>query len=240
MNGNNFWAQIHMLVPPTEDNHVVTLGVLNEMRSGLLKSAVRAATTANLTATYDGTAKTLTASASGALVIDDIILAAGERVLVKNQTDKTQNGIYVVTATGDGSNFFVLTRAEDFDRSEELISGVTVYVSAGTSNRGTWMLSSPAPLTLDSSNLEFERTTPDNKAVKAAFDIQGDGATTQFDFSHSWGTKDVIHALYDALTDEDIFAEFKRISVNDVRVTFGVAPAVGENYRLVLMTVTGV
>jgi hypothetical protein len=240
MNGKKFLSQILMFVPPTEDEHVVTLGVLNDKLNGHFKGTVRAATTVNLAADYDGTGKTLTADADGALIVDGITLDVGERILVKNQTDKTQNGIYAVTDTGDASTPFVLTRAADFDRSEELIPGVCIVVSAGTSNKGTWTLISEGTLTLDSSNLDFERLTTADKSVKAAFDIQGDGATTTFSFSHSWGTKDVIHSLFDATTDEEVVAEFKRTSVNDVQVTFGAAPQAGENYRLVLMALTGI
>jgi hypothetical protein len=80
------------------------------------------------------------------------------------------------------------------------------------------------------------RDTPTSSAVKAAYGITGDGTTAQFDFSHSWGTKDITYALYDS-ADEAVMAEFKCTSVNAVRVTFAVAPAVGENYRLVVMAV---
>ena len=65
-------------------------------------------------ATYNNGAGTLTASSNGALSIDgSVTISTNDRILVKNQTDTKQNGIYVVTATGDGSNPFVLTRAGD-------------------------------------------------------------------------------------------------------------------------------
>jgi hypothetical protein len=230
-----FSSQIQMNVPPTADSHVVTLGVLNDTVNGKLKSPVRAATTGHLDATY--ASKVLTAGANGALLIDGVTLLAGDRVLVKDQTDKTQNGIYAVTDPGDTSNPFVLTRASDFDNSSELISGVNIYVAEGTSNAGDWKLASPAPLTLDTSNLVFKRAMPTNQAVMSAYDIIGDGSTAQFDFSHSFGTKDVIYSLYEVSTGEEIITDVKRLSVNDIRVEFGAIPAVGENYRLVVMAV---
>jgi hypothetical protein len=233
-----FLSQIEMNVAPTADDHVVTLGVLEARLNGTLKSPVRAATTANLAAAYEGTGKTLTAGANGALAVDGVTLLAGDRVLVKDQTDKTQNGIYVVTATGDASNPFVLTRASDFDQSAELVKGVVINVAAGTSNKGQWgLVYSSSALVLDSSNIEFERVTQSEKAVKAAFDITGDGTTAQFDFAHSFGTKDVIFGLYDAATGEEVMADIIRTSLNDARVVFGEAPAAGENYRLVVITV---
>jgi hypothetical protein len=230
-----FLAQIDMQVAPTEPSHVARLQDVEDIVAGRVKSPVLAATTANLAATYNE--KTLTASGNGALAVDGVTVAAGDRILVKNQTDRTQNGVYAVTDAGDTDRPFVLARATDFDASSELISGVRIAVASGVSNRGVWYLSSPAPLTLDSSNLEFVRDTATSEAKKAVYTITGDDTTVQFDFSHSWGTKDVMAALYDVSTDEAVVADFRCTSVNDVRVTFATAPATGENYRLVLMTV---
>ena len=233
----NLVSQIDMRVAPTAPTHVARLQDVEDLMAGKVKSPVRVATTGNLAATYDADEKTLTATAAGALTVDGVSVAAGDRVLVKDQTDKTQNGIYTVTVLGDASTEFVLTRATDFDRSEELIPGVRISVAAGTSNKGVWYLSSSGSLTLDSSSLDFVRDTALTQAVKAVYSIVGDGATVQFDFSHSWGTRDVSFALYDATTFEVVIADYRCTSVNDVRVEFGYATAVGENYRLVLTAV---
>lgn len=64
-----------------------------------------------------GIGATLTATSNGRLVIDTENASTGERVLVKNQVDQTQNGIYVVTAQGSVSAPYVLTRASDMDGS---------------------------------------------------------------------------------------------------------------------------
>ena len=62
-------------------------------------------------------------------------VSTNDRVLVKNQTDTKQNGIYVVTATGDGSNPFVLTRAGDADeKPSEITGGTFTFVEQGTAN----------------------------------------------------------------------------------------------------------
>jgi hypothetical protein len=238
MNGQKFLSQIKMLVAPTADEHVVRLGDVRAMLEAHVKTPVRVATTANLAAVYDAGNMTLTASADGVLTVDGLSPEAGNRILVKDQTDKTQNGIYIVTGPGSAGDPYVLTRAGDFDRSEELLEGVRIAVAAGTSGKGVWYLSSQAPLTLDTSNLEFVRDTATSVAVKASYAITGDGTETDFDFTHSWGTKDITWALYDAATDEAVMAEFKCMSVNGVRVTFAAAPAVSENYRLVVMAVT--
>ena len=82
---------------------------VDNTRSGLeVKDSVVASTTANLSATYaNGTAgvgATLTNSGSqAAFAIDGITLTASQRVLIKDQSTATQNGVYQVTTVGDGS-----------------------------------------------------------------------------------------------------------------------------------------
>lgn len=65
------------------------------------------------------------------------IKAPGDRLLVKDQIDAIQNGIYIVTQVGTGSTPFILTRSTDgdnFDPGHELKPGVTVFANEGTSN----------------------------------------------------------------------------------------------------------
>ena len=115
--------------------------------SGLIvKLAVKAATTGNLSVTRsagsadasggNGIGETLTFSVNGALTIDGVSLSAGDRVLVKDQTDAKQNGIYVVTNAGSPSSAAVLTRATDADNSVdgEVKEGLFTFVAEGTNN----------------------------------------------------------------------------------------------------------
>ena len=67
-------------------------------------------------------------SLSGTQVIDGISLSSGDRVLVKNQTDQKEDGIYVV-ATGGWA------RAEDFNENSDFTAGVFIYISEGTVNK---------------------------------------------------------------------------------------------------------
>lgn len=111
----------------------------SSLNSTTAKTAVRVATTANLTATYaNGTAglnATLTNSGTlAALQIDGVTLSALDRVLVKDQTTGFQNGVYEVTTVGSGAVAWVLTRATDFDVSADIVLGSLFFVSAGTTN----------------------------------------------------------------------------------------------------------
>lgn len=89
------------------------------------KENVRAASTANMTV------------ASGVIngaTMDGVTLATGDRVLLKNQTTASENGIYLVAATG------AATRATDADTSAD-IKNMVVRVSEGTVNADTmWQL----------------------------------------------------------------------------------------------------
>jgi hypothetical protein len=75
-------------------------------------------TVGNLTATYNngssGVGATLTnAGTQAALTIDGVLTTVSMRVLIYNQTDQTQNGVYTVTTVGTVSTNWVLTRATD-------------------------------------------------------------------------------------------------------------------------------
>jgi hypothetical protein len=119
--------------------------VLNTIRD-LLPCLV--ATTSNLTATYangtSGVGATLTNSGTqAALTIDGVTLAAGNRILVKDQTVALQNGIYTVTNIGSASTNWILTRSTDYDVIAQTVRGDTVSVISGNSySASIWMLTS--------------------------------------------------------------------------------------------------
>ena len=119
--------------------------VLNTIK---LLSPCLVATTSNLTATYSngtsGVGATLTNSGTqAALTLDGITLAAGNRVLVKDQTTALQNGIYTVTNIGSSSTNWILTRATDYDVIAQTVRGDIINVISGTVNSSSlWMLTS--------------------------------------------------------------------------------------------------
>jgi hypothetical protein len=91
-----------------------------------VKAPVRAATTADITL-------------SGEQSVDGIALVDGDRVLVKDQTAASENGIYVVS-TG------AWARARDFDGSSEISHGTLTYVTQGSTLSNTlWALNTATP-----------------------------------------------------------------------------------------------
>ena len=122
------------------DNSLANKMYVDQVAQGLdTKPSCKLATTANLTATYNngtaGVGATLTNSGTqGTLTIDSTAANLNDRILVKDQTTASQNGIYVVSNVGGASTNWVLTRATPEDQPAELTGGSFVFVEEGTLN----------------------------------------------------------------------------------------------------------
>jgi hypothetical protein len=132
------------------------------------KESVRLATAAALpTNTRSG--NVLTASANGALTVDGTAVAVNDPVLVKDESSGLKNGIYTVTATGDASNPWVLTRRADADTSAKVTSGLFVFVTEGSANDNSgWTLTTNDPITLNSTALSFVQFSGAGQIVAGA------------------------------------------------------------------------
>lgn len=167
-----------VVVPyPTLNNQAANKQYVDNIASGItIKNQTIYTTTANLNSTYTagtsdstgglGVGATLTAAVNGALILDGVGVTVGQRILVKNQTDARQNGIYVATNPGDGDSQFVLTRATDFNgnlTAGTIKPGNYVFVTSGTylansswivSNSGTSTVTSGA-IKVGTDNIDF-------------------------------------------------------------------------------------
>jgi hypothetical protein len=104
------------------------------------KAAVRVATTAN---------GTLATAFANGQTIDGVVLATGDRILIKNQSTATVNGIYIVQAAG------APVRSTDNDTGVEMLNA-TCLVEEGTTNAETqWTCSTNAPITIGVTNITF-------------------------------------------------------------------------------------
>lgn len=131
------------------------------------KQPVNAATTVAL-ASNGYISGVLTASGNGALAaIDGYAPNLGDRILVKNEATKTNNGIYIVTDLGSTGTPWILTRALDAsegttgaDPDFQVRFGMCSFVLAGTVNgKSTFFQSTANPVTIGSTNLVFLNLT---------------------------------------------------------------------------------
>lgn len=127
------------------------------------KASVLAASTANLTVTYNngtsGVGATLTNNGTqAAFSLDGDVIALNGRVLIKDQTAQLQNGIYEVTDTGSGSTNWVLTRVADLDVAAEFPAAYT-FVEGGNTNasNGYVCTNESAGLVIGTTAITFEQ-----------------------------------------------------------------------------------
>jgi hypothetical protein len=200
----------------TAATDAVNKGQLDAVSSGLdPKASVRVATTANITL-------------DGPQTVDGVQLNNYDRVLVKNQTTASENGIYVVDEAGPWS------RAGDADTSADVTAGMYAFVEEGTTNGDTgWVLTTNNPIVVGTTALVFVQfsgaadvtagdgltKTGSTLAVGAGTGISvsadavaidtavvarkasanvGDGAATQIDVAHNLGTRDITVSVIEA------------------------------------------
>jgi hypothetical protein len=159
---------------PTNNTDIVNKQYADAIASGIhFHEAVGYATTAALPAvTYNngtgGVGATLTANANGALTVDGYTFVSpadnGTRILIKNQADGAQNGVYTLTQAGNSSPGapFILTRATDFDSVgtgvDQIDEGDFFLVTGGTANVNTaWVQQTPPPITIGTTAIVFQQ-----------------------------------------------------------------------------------
>lgn len=231
----------------TADSDAATVGQMNEAiqqaASGLdPKDAVNAATTTNITL-------------SGAQTIDGVSITAGQRVLVKDQSSASANGIYIAAAGA-------WSRADDAV-SGTLTSGALVLVLAGTVNAATqWYLTTADPIVVGTTaqswvqfgagntysagdGLDLTGSTfsvqpksggaitvdssgvdvDTSKVVRKYAATIGDGSTTAITVTHGLGTKDITVSIREVSGDAHVLCDITSTSTTQATFTFAVAPA---------------
>lgn len=174
---SSVWAIISLLgsrISATNPDHGLLTGLTNDhhpqyaLEAELAwKQPVRAATTA---------AGTLASSFENGDTIDGVVLATGDRILIKDQAAGAENGIYTVNASG------APTRATDFDLGTEAV-GAAVIVTNGTANADkVFICTTNAPITIGTTALVFAALSAAATLIIQEDDVDVDTAVATLDF----------------------------------------------------------
>ena len=148
---------------PSVSSEAATKNYVDQAVAGLRTRVIaEAATTANID---------LTADLQNGDTLDGVTLVTGDRVLVKDQTDATANGLYIVVASGTAS------RDPQFDTIAEL-SGQMIVVNQGTANDNKiFLCTTDSDATIGVSNITYTQVTPANVGTVTSVGVADSGSS---------------------------------------------------------------
>lgn len=159
---------------PSAAQDAATKAYVDALIQGIsAKTSVRVATTANAT---------LASGFENGDTVDGVTLVTGDRILIKDQSTGSQNGIYTVNASG------APTRATDMDSNAEIAAGLYVFVEEGTTNADSgWVLTTDGAITVGTTSLAFVQFTGAGQITAGAaltktgntLDVAVDGTTIE-------------------------------------------------------------
>ena len=186
-------AKITSLATPTVATDAANKSYVDTVVSAALHyhDPVRVEGTINLNATYNngdsGDGATLTnAGTQTALVLDGVSVDSDDRVLIYEQTNQTQNGVYVVTHPGTASSNWVLTRSADTNTyspssSTNLGKGDAFYVREGATGAGElYVMNTAGTIIFGTTNITFSQISS-AQIYKAGYGIELNGVTFRID-----------------------------------------------------------
>lgn len=237
---------------PSSAQDAATKAYVDNVAAGLSwKPAVRAASVGNVTVATPGTS------------IDGVTLTTGDRILLKNQTTGSQNGIYVFATSATPLN-----RSTDSDAAAELAEGATVMVGEGTVNADSaWIQTTTGAIVVGTTNLVYVQFGAGGASYTAGngigiasniisataytgITVSGSGiavnpavvtqkfavncsAATTTTVTHNLNTLDIVVAVVTVSGGAVVVADVAVTGVNTCTVTFASAPTAGQ-YRIVV------
>ena len=210
---------------PSGNGDAVSLSYLNTQLSNLntlfdAKGSVRVATTTN---------GTLASAFANGQTIDGVVLSTNDRILIKDQSSQSENGIYIVNASG------APTRADDMSVWAE-VPGAFVAVEQGTVYADSiWLSTSNAGGTIDSTAITFQQIPTTAGLLNSNFvdkevpsgSINGSNTAYVLAFTPVAGSE---HVYLNGILQES--GAGNDYTISGANITLLVAPLTGEKIRV--------
>lgn len=244
--------RINNLADPSQSSDAATKAYVDTVAAGLSwRPPCRAGSTTNITI------------ASPGATIDGVSLSSGDRVLLKNQSTGTQNGIYVWNGASTP-----MTRATD-----TIQAGTVVEVNEGSTNGDTaWVVTTDGAITIGTTAITFSAfkvpfgfstgnglnysggtltlvlnsswsglvvdssgLRVDSSLVPQKYSANiGNNSSTSIVVTHNLGTKDVVVQLRVVADDSAFITDWVATSTNSITLTFNTAPTANQ-YRVTVI-----
>lgn len=206
--GDAMTGALTLNADPASAMHAATKQYVDAVAQGLdPKASVRVATTTNI-------------SLSGTPTIDGLVVVEATRVLVKNQTTASQNGIYVVSSGA-------WSRSVDADNSSKVTAGMYTYVEQGNTQASTGWNLLTSNVTLGSTSLTFSQ-------FGAAIDYTGGSNVTitgnVISVANSAMPYDIAGAIFGKPSNSAIVTRF--VAVRGYRIPVSMAGSIAKTSTL--------
>jgi len=155
---------------PSANSDAATKSYVDQAVAGLrTRTIAEAATTGNID---------LTADLQNGDTIDGVTLVTGDRVLVKDQTDATANGLYIAVASGTAS------RDPEYDTIAELSGSMVVVNQGSTNDNKIFLCTTDSDATIGVSNITYTVITPSNVGTVTSVGV-ADSGSSEFTVANS-------------------------------------------------------
>jgi hypothetical protein len=155
---------------PSVSSEAATKNYVDQAVAGLRNRIIaEAATTANINLTTD---------LENGDTLDGVTLVTGDRVLVKDQTDATENGLYIVVASGAAS------RDPEHDTIAELSGGMVVVNQGTVNDNKIFLCTTDSDATIGISNITYTIITPANVGTVTSVGV-ADSGSSEFTVANS-------------------------------------------------------
>ena len=150
------------LSTPSNNSDVAIKSYVDDAVAGLrTRTIAEVATTANVN---------LSNGLEAGDTIDGVTLVAGDRVLVKDQSTATENGLYIAVSSGAAS------RDPEHDTIAELSGGMVVVNQGSTNDNKIFLCTTDSDGSLGSTNITYTQVTPSNTGTVTSIGLTQSGS----------------------------------------------------------------